>query len=434
MPLALWHYPFANKEKIDQGINYPAEYISEAIDQTRGWFYTLLAISTFLDKGTCYKNVICLGHILDKKGQKMSKHVGNVIAPMTVINEYGVDALRWYLYTVNQAGESKLFDTEGVKKVVQRMLLTLWNCLDFYKLVSGNKAIHDNTPEINNVLDKWLLAKYNLLVKNVTEKLDKYDIATAGRDIESFITELSQWYIRRSRDRFKKSPDASHILGHVLLGVAKLLAPFTPFISDEIYQQLTGRKESIHLVDWPAVNESLIDEKIIEQMKSVVDVCALAHAVRSLHQIKVRQPLADLEILQKNKLPEELLEIIKEETNVKEIIFVDKLTLEKTGGVADDGERIVAINPKITPELKAEGQARELVRQINSFRKEAKLTIQDKIDLYYQTDNADLKNLLEKGDKIKTDTLSNNLIAGQPKEIKFTKEAEVDGAKIKLFI
>ncbi|MDD5221800.1 MAG: isoleucine--tRNA ligase, partial [Patescibacteria group bacterium] len=134
MPFAQWHYPFENKERIDKGINYPAEYISEAIDQTRGWFYTLLGISTLLDQGACYKNAICLGHILDKKGQKMSKHVGNVIAPMSVINEYGVDALRWYLYTVNQPGESKLFDTEGVKKVVQRMLLTLWNCLEFYKL------------------------------------------------------------------------------------------------------------------------------------------------------------------------------------------------------------------------------------------------------------------------------------------------------------
>jgi isoleucyl-tRNA synthetase len=385
--------------------------------------------------GACYKNVICLGHILDKKGQKMSKHVGNVVAPMSVINEYGVDALRWYLYTVNQPGESKLFDTEGVKKVVQRVLLTLWNSLEFYKLSASNPRLSASSPSESAVLDRWLMAKFNLLVKNVTEKLDKYDITTAGRDIEVFITELSQWYIRRSRERLKNNPTASQVLGHVLLNLAKLLAPFTPFISDEIYQQLTGKNESVHLADWPIVDESLIDEKLLSQMKSAIDICAMAHAARSLHQIKVRQPLADLEILQKNKLSEDLLEIIKEETNVKEILFVDKLTLEKTGGVIDGEERIVAINPKISPELKAEGQARELVRQINSFRKEAKLTIKDKIDLYYQTESVDLKNVLEKlGDKIKTDTLSNDLIVGQPKEIKFTKEAEIDEAKIKLFI
>ncbi len=434
MPFAQWHYPFENKERIEKSISYPAEYISEAIDQTRGWFYTLLGISTMLDKGTSYKNVICLGHILDNKGQKMSKHVGNVVEPMTVIDQYGVDALRWYFYTVNQPGESKLFDTEGVRKVVQRVLLTLWNCLQFYELSPTNYESITNILITNkiNILDKWLVAKFNLLVKNVTEKLDKYDITTAGRDVENFITELSQWYIRRSRERLKNNAEEGHVLGYVLLNLSKLLAPFTPFISDEIYQQLTGKNESVHLADWPVADESVIDKKIIEQMKSVVEICTMAHSLRSASGLKVRQPLAKLEIVKPHSLSKELLEIIQEEVNVKVVCVVEK---PSSGEGWVNAENKVNLYTIISPELKAEGQARELVRQINSFRKEAKLTIKDKIDLYYQTDSVELKSILEKlADKIKTDTLSNDLVAGQPKEIKFTKEAEIDEAKIKLFI
>ena len=237
MPFAQVHYPFENKKEIDKNEKYPAEFISEAIDQTRGWFYTLLAVATMLGKKSPYQNVICLGHILDKNGQKMSKHVGNVVDPWTMIDKYGADAVRWYLYTVNQPGEPKRFDEQALKES-SRVFITLMNVLSFYQMYIGyaNNGAHwgeYNANDFDNVLDKWIAAKLNLLIKEVTNDLEKYDIFASARRIEDFINELSVWYVRRSRDRFKGEDEADKnqaifTLGKVLFELSKLLAPFVP--------------------------------------------------------------------------------------------------------------------------------------------------------------------------------------------------------------
>jgi isoleucyl-tRNA synthetase len=469
MPFAQWHYPFENKTRIDtdwtqtnaedsqrksalsprqsairsaswrRGLNYPADFIAEGIDQTRGWFYTLLAISTLLERGTCYKNVICLGLVLDAKGQKMSKSRGNVIYPLEVINQYGADSLRWYLYTINQAGESKLFDIEGVKKVVQRFFLTLWNCFQFYELFTNCPRQSALSPHQSaNVLDQWIITKLNLLIKTVTERLDKYDITGAAREIENFVNDLSLWYIRRSRDRLKEAKESRQVLGYVLLTLAKLLAPFIPFLSEEIYQRMrsahrfptnyefntniriTNPKESVHLTDWPIFDEKAIDLKLIEEMESVRQICETGHRLRAEAKIKVRQPLPRLKIKnEKLKMAKELLDLVKDEINVKEIIFDPTIQEE------------IVLDTEITPELKEEGILRELIHQINFLRKEAKLTIKNKINLYYQTESTELKNIFQKFfEKIKEETISKNLIESESKKAKIKREVEIEGQKI----
>ncbi len=256
MPFAQWHYPFENQDRIDKQKSFPAEFIAEAIDQTRGWFYTLLAVSTALGHDQPpYKNVICLGHILDAEGQKMSKHIGNVIDPWIMIDKHGIDAIRWYLFTLNQPGEYKRFDESGVVEVVKKNFLILWNVLTFYKLYQTAERRIDQ-PSAKNILDRWLLAKYGVLVDEVTRKLEEYNIVDAGRAISDFINLLSTWYLRRSRERFKSGDPAEKnqavdTLGYVLLELTKIMAPFVPFVSDAIYRELAGPKESVHLESWP---------------------------------------------------------------------------------------------------------------------------------------------------------------------------------------
>lgn len=411
MPFAQWHYPFENREKIESfdkprdpsssrqvgtpqdEIRYPANFICEAIDQTRGWFYTLLAVATLLGKEAPYKNVICLGHVLDKNGQKMSKHIGNVVDPWQMMEKYGADVVRWYLYTVNQPGEPKRFD-ESFLREAGRMFNTLFNVLTFYQIyVKEVKNEKFKTIEPKNVLDKWIAAKLNLLIKEVMENLDNYDIFSAARKIEEFINELSVWYLRRSRDRFKGSDEedknqAIFTLGKVLFELTKLLAPFTPFTAEYIYQELARPcaclKESVHLEDWPAADDKLIDQKVLDEMILTRQIVELGLAKRAALGIKVRQPLRELRI--KNQgLRDEYLKLIKDELNVKEVVCE-----------SGEGELSVELDTNLTDELKEEGILRELVRAINNLRKEMKLTIKDRIQIQYNTDDAVLKNVFEK--------------------------------------
>ncbi|MBU1166778.1 isoleucine--tRNA ligase, partial [Patescibacteria group bacterium] len=268
MPFAQHHYPFENKELVDSGKQYPADYISEAIDQTRGWFYTLLAVSTLLDKGTSYKNVICLGHINDKHGKKMSKSKGNVIDPWEVFDKFGVDACRWYLYTINAPGEPKRFDLRGVDEVVKNVLLKLWNTYYFFVTYANIDGFEPNY-EINereNLLDNWVVSKLEEVKATVTDRLENYDIYEACKTLENFIEELSNWYVRRSRRRFWKSENdedkknAYETLHYVLTEITRLMAPFTPFIADEVYKGLAGKEISVHLSDYPKSLENLIDK------------------------------------------------------------------------------------------------------------------------------------------------------------------------------
>ncbi len=336
-----------------------------------------------MDKGSSYLNVICLGHVNDAKGQKMSKSKGNVVNPWEVIDQYGADALRWYLFTINQPGDPKNFDIQGVAEVTRKPFILLDNILSFYKLYQ-KENLKPKTFNLkpSNVLDRWIVARLHQLIKLTTEQLELYHLTEAVRAIGEFINELSVWYVRRSRDRFK-SGDQSGIntLGYVLSELTKLMAPFAPFTAEHVYQQISGTKESVHLESWPKVSKKLIDEKLLAEMDLARQIVERGLAARAEAGIKVRQPIASLKIKNpasvktaagKQELvdKEEFLELIKDEVNVKEIIFDDKI------------EKEVELDTALTDELKLEGQAREIIRQINQWRKESKLTVNDRIELY----------------------------------------------------
>ncbi|OGZ32882.1 MAG: hypothetical protein A2V69_00715 [Candidatus Portnoybacteria bacterium RBG_13_40_8] len=391
MPFAQFHYPFENKELIDKDKQYPADFISEAIDQTRGWFYTLLAVSTLLDKGTSYKNVICLGHILDKNGQKMSKHIGNIIDPWEMIEKYGADVVRWHLYTMNQPGETKRFDEQALKES-GKMFITLLNVLTFYKMFAKEKVEDLKEKDLVNVLDKWVNSKLNLLIKNTTEKLDKYDITGAARELEEFINDLSVWYVRRSRERFKTGDEkAVKSLRRVIFNLIRLLAPFIPFITEHIYQELGGRLESIHLEDWPDAKGKFVDKKLEEKMKQVRNICSLALQKRMEAGIPIRQPISRTAM--SYDLEDEFEQLYKDELNVKEVV--------KGEGLSHD--------TIITDELREEGIVRNFVRNIQANRKKMGLTPKDKIRVYYSEN----KEVIEKhSDQIKKQVIAEDILFG----------------------
>ncbi len=375
MPFAQNHYPFENKEWVDTK-GYPADYISEAIDQTRGWFYTLHAIGVLLGRGNAYKNVICLGHILDKDGLKMSKSKGNTVNPWEAIEKYGVDPLRYWMYTINQPGESKNFDIRTVDDVVKKVFNLVLNVLKFYEMYAKEGDVV--TRDSNHPLDRWIIAKLDELIRSMTSSLDAYRPLDAGREIREFIAELSQWYVRRSRDRFKGEDEADkksaqETLGYVLRELSKVMAPFTPFVAEDIYLRVTmgKEKESVHLEDWPEVREaSEQDTLIVSQMKDVRGFVTLALEARAKAGIKIRQPLGLFSIKgEGTALPRDLIEIIMDEVNVKDIAFVSNL------------ETDVLLDTTITPELKEEGDMRELVRAIQDHRKEKGLSPEDPLDL-----------------------------------------------------
>lgn len=383
MPYAQHH--ITSDEQLNQlkaDGKYPAQFISEAIDQTRGWFYTLLAIAVLLEQKSPYQNVICLGLINDKDGQKMSKSKGNIVDPWDVVNQWGADALRLHLYTINQPGESKSFDIKQVEEVVKKNFMILLNVQSFYAMFAGEQLPVDKQPAVDHVLDRWLVAQTNTLVKKVSVMLDNYDIFSASRYLGDYINELSTWYVRRSRDRFKSDNQADknnalQTLGWSLLTLSKVMAPFTPFIAEHLYQKLTGEKNgSVHMQSWPTGGE--IDEQLLADMNKVRDVVQLGLAKRDEVAIKVRQPLAKITITGSSGLADkvELHEIIKDELNVKEVVF------------AKGEELSVALDTTIDEGLQKEGIVRELVRQINSLRKNAKLTINDVVDVHYHSEDA----------------------------------------------
>jgi len=377
MPFAQWHYPFENQEKIDKNEFFPADFISEGIDQTRGWFYTLLAVSTLLGFGEPYKNVISHGLVLDTKGQKMSKSKGNVVWPKEVVDKYGADVARFYFYTINPIAEPKRFDFKDVQTLYRRFFDTLHNTQTFFTTYVGEEFQPKKDFKSDNLLDCWIISRIQNLNSQAIEKLDNYDIVGAARLFEDFIDDLSNWYIRRSRRRFQKprtkeeKTEASQTLYYLLLELAKLLAPFCPFISEKIYQGLsTEEAESVHLTDYPKPNNELIDQRLEEQMKKVREIVTLALAERVKVGIKVRQPLQKLEI-KEEKLDKELIGLIKEEINVKEAILNKKLGTE------------IKLETKITPQLKEEGIVREVIRYLQDMRKKIGLKPKDRILIQY---------------------------------------------------
>ena len=488
MPFAQWHYPFGNKEIFFEKL-FPADFICEGIDQTRGWFYSLMAISTFIAGKAPYKNVLVNDLILDKNGKKMSKSKGNTVSPFELFDKYGADATRWYLLSVSPAWSPTKFDEEGLKDVISKFFGTLKNVYNFFVLYANNDNVDiDNCfvePAERPELDRWILSKFNKLVKNTTEYMDSYDHMKTVRVITDFVSEdLSNWYIRRARRRFyademdldKKSVYATTY--EILVGISKIIAPFAPFIADELYTKLTG-EESVHLAYFPEANMSLVCEQTEERMDLVRTLVTLARGTREKERIKVRQPLSEILVSgQYEALIGDLVDLIKEELNVKEVVFDKELDkymnfqlkpnfkvagpelgkhiksfgkelanlspkevsekLDSDGFIMMelDGENVkiekdfvdvkieakdgfavamennvfTILDTKLSPELIAEGLARELVSKVQQLRKQNDFEMMDRINIYTAPDE-DVKSAISKyEDYIKTETLANEII------------------------
>ncbi len=458
MPFSQYHYPFENKELWEE--QFPADFIAEGIDQTRGWFYTLLVISVFITGKAPYKNVLVNDLLLDKHGKKMSKSKGNIVEPFTTIKEYGADTVRFYLPYVSPVWTPLRFDSEGLKEIYSKYISTLKNAYSFFEMYANADNIdpreYDVSVEDRELIDKWLLSKCNRLVKTVTEGYEEYDLNKVVKAIIPFLNDdLSNWYIRSNRRRFwdselTLSKRSVYLTTYeVLVTLAKITAPVTPFISDEIYTKLTG-EESVHLSDFPDVCESLINENIEEKMDLVRDICRLGRDAREEVNIKVRQPISEVILDSSVKdIIGNLDEIIKEELNVKTITYKtdmtkyltyslkpnfkvlgkelgpkikplqevlknmssedcykvtnEPLTIKLEGedftldsantllsinvkegyAASNDNNTCVILNTNLTEDLILEGLAREMVRTIQSLRKEKDFIITDHINVYY---------------------------------------------------
>jgi len=482
MPYAQWHYPFENQDKFEKG--FPAEFIAEGLDQTRGWFYTLLVLSTALFNKPAAKNVIVNGIVLAENGQKMSKRLKNYPEPEIIINKYGADSLRYYFLTSPvMKAENLRFSEKGVEEVLKRFVLTLWNAYSFLAMNAETPTPQPCLPDRQaplsgglpnypldkggrgvwsiNLLDKWIISEFNILVGEVNKQMENYDLVRASRPLREFVDKLSNWYIRRSRKRFtsentKDKKSAFQTLYYILTEYAKLLAPFMPFLADEIYKNLTG-KESVHLEDYPVANKDLIDKKVSDEMNFVRDVVTLGLAIRAKNSLKVRQPLQKLEIGNeetgnwKLEIEDELASLIKDELNVKEVEFVDGLQIGSTAlrdngasddswAYEDDGKIKIGLNIEITDELRAEGFAREIVRHIQEMRKEAKYNRNDLISVKYNFTEGgeEMKKVFEVwGSYVKKECLAKEIVFSEKldeNDFDLIKKLEIGNWKLEIGI
>ena len=485
MPFAQYHYPFENKELFES--QFPADFICEGIDQTRGWFYSLIAISTFVTGKSPYKNVLVNDLLLDKYGKKMHKSKGNAIDPFNIMDTYGADAVRWYLPSVSPVWTPIKFDVDGIKEVYSKYISTFKNTYSFFEMYANADKIDPREYQVDykdrDLIDKWLLSKLNQLVKDVTDAYEAYDLTKVVKRITEFLNDdLSNWYIRSNRRRFwdselNTSKKAVYLTTYeTLVTLTKLCAPITPFLTEEIYQNLTNEK-SVHLSDFPKFDSKLIDKKIEEKMDLVRDICSLGRFAREDVKIKVRQPISEVILDAKyEKIIGDLVSIIKEELNVKsvtyksdistymnyvvkpnyrevgkvfgpkigefaelltklnhseiELIKDNKLTLNfnnedltitenmvdiqikvKEGFCSSTNNKIfVILNTELTHELILEGISREIVRTIQSIRKDLDLNITDRINVSY-FGNAELDEAISMyEDFIKGETLTKNLV------------------------
>ena len=338
MPFAQHHYPFENKELFEE--QFPADFISEAVDQTRGWFYSLLAISTLIFNKAPFKNVIVLGHVQDENGQKMSKSKGNAVDPFEALEKYGADAIRWYFYVNSAPWLPNRFHGKAVIEGQRKFMGTLWNTYAFFVLYANidnfDASKYTLDYEKLNVMDKWLLSKLNSLIRTVDDNLANYRIPESARALQDFVDEMSNWYVRRSRERFwakgmeQDKINAYMTLYTALVTVSKVAAPMIPFMTEEIYQNLVrsvdkDAPESIHLCDYPAVNEQWIDEELENNMEDLLKVVVMGRACRNTANIKNRQPIGTMYVKASWTLPEYFQEIVEDELNVKKVIFTDNV-------------------------------------------------------------------------------------------------------------
>ena len=381
MPFAQWHYPFENKDKFER--RYPANFISEAIDQTRGWFYTLSAIAACLFDSPAFLNCIVLGHVQDKEGRKMSKHIGNVVDPWVLLDNQGADAVRWYFYTSSMPWLPNRFSAEAVSESQRKYMGTFWNTYAFYILYADidnfdptrHKLVRENlTP-----MDRWILSRLNTLIGHVEAYLDDLKMTEAGREMQDFMDDLSNWYVRRCRERYwgkDMTPDkeaAYMTLYTVLRTMALISAPFTPFMSETMYQNMVrtvdkSAPESIHLCDWPKKDESFIDPELEANMAAVLDIVVLGRSARNAANIKNRQPVASMYV-QGKALPDMYVSIIADELNVKEVRFVDDASSFISYRVKPQlktlGPRYGKLLPKINQYLAGEGVGNAVVAAHN---------------------------------------------------------------------
>lgn len=381
MPFAQWHYPFENKDKFER--RYPANFISEAIDQTRGWFYTLSAIAACLFDSPAFLNCIVLGHVQDKEGRKMSKHIGNVVDPWVLLDNQGADAVRWYFYTSSMPWLPNRFSAEAVSESQRKYMGTFWNTYAFYILYADidnfdptrHKLVRENlTP-----MDRWILSRLNTLIGHVEAYLDDLKMTEAGREMQVFMDDLSNWYVRRCRERYwgkdmTADKEAAYMtLYTVLKTMALISAPFTPFMSETMYQNMVrtvdkNAPESIHLCDWPKKDESFIDPELEANMAAVLDIVVLGRSARNAANIKNRQPVASMYV-QGKALPDMYVSIIADELNVKEVRFVDDASSFISYRVKPQlktlGPRYGKLLPKINQYLAGEGIGNAVVAAHN---------------------------------------------------------------------
>ena len=468
MPFAQWNV--TSQEEVqrlrDEG-RFPADYICEAVDQTRGWFYSLLAISVLLTDEPSYRNVICLGLILDEKGHKMSKSQGNVVDPWDVLNAQGADATRWYLFTATHPGESRRFSQGLVNEVVRRFMLTLWNVYSFfvtYAEIDGYEPSQVKAPrEPASELDRWILSELNSLIGQVDGYLESYDPTNGGRRIQEFVDLLSNWYVRRSRRRFWKSENdqdklsAYSTLYTCLVTLARLMAPYTPFLAEEVYQNLErsadpSAPESVHLASFPIADPSLVDQPLMEATRLAMRISSLGRDARSRAGKKVRLPLRQALVKTREPSEEAYIEGIKEqvmdELNIKGL---DRLSgddtfyeraLEMAGDdrsvqldgyqVVLEGGYMVAVDTNVTPELAEEGLARELVHRIQNMRKAAGFKVTDRILSFYRGPEQVRRVMTSFADYIRMETLSEGLIEKDPQDGAHVETQQVEGMKLVL--
>ena len=519
MPYAQWHYPFENKEKIDQNQDFPADFIAEGVDQTRGWFYTLHAIGTLVFDKIAYKNVVSNGLVLDKNGQKMSKRLGNAVDPFTTLSEYGPDATRWYMISNANPWDNLKFDIEGIAEVRRKFFGTLYNTYSFFALYANIDNFKNEAAEIplqdRPEIDRWIISELNTLIKHVDSYYADYEPTKAARAISDFVQEnLSNWYVRLCRRRFWKGEYAQdkiaayQTLYSCLVTISKLSAPIAPFFMDQLYRDLTQRTksenfDSVHLAEFPIYVENFVDKSLESKMQKAQTISSLVLSLRKKEMIKVRQPLQKvmIPILDENQRHEieAVSDLIKAEVNVKEIELLDDasgilikqikpnfktlgprfgkdmgliskqiqsftaeqinqldslgvLNIEVSGNtitlaqedveissqdiegwlVANSNGITVALDITISPELKEEGIARELVNRIQNIRKDSGFEVTDKIQVHLQS-NAELEKAVKANENyIKSETLTESLVFETTIQNGF--EIEFDDIKTRILI
>ncbi|MFA9262178.1 MAG: isoleucine--tRNA ligase [Undibacterium sp.] len=426
MPYAEKHYPFENKELFDA--TFPAQFIAEGVDQTRAWFYYQHVIGTGIKDSNAFQNVVVNGIVLAEDGKKMSKKLKNYPDPMEILNKYGSDVLRYYLLSSPVvAAENLNFSERDMSDIQRNVFRMLWNSYSFFTTYAAidNWEPKTNAKASDNLLDRWILSELQLTVREVNSAMEAYELNRATRAFGPFVDNLSNWYIRRSRKRFWKSEDdgdkeqAYQTLYTILVTLAKLMAPFTPFLTEEIYRNLTG-EESVHLAEYPMVDETLIDEKLNQKVRLVRELVATGLQQRAEKKVKVRQPLSSLEFGEKYK---DLVDgegniefnyVIVEELNIKLLVLSGKLAPDQ-----------VVLDTNITPELKLEMEAREIIRAIQEGRKKAGFNVEDRISLGYTGKDAVFSNV-ELADLIRHEVLATTVQSGALAEADYTETVDIE--------